>query len=206
MIGRYSKVGRLYLLGGLLYCGECGQKMGGYFQDDKAFYRHQRAKQCTGCGQVLAQVLDDQVLACLYRFTLPEDLKTRIIATANRMLQEQARPEWQAARATIKRLERKLETLKEMRIEGEIVRDEYMRRKAEIEAELRQARLQLRDAPDVVRIEDLIPKIDRIAEVIREGSAQNKKELFRTLFERIEQVDGKITRVVVREWARPFFE
>lgn len=198
--------GRLYLLGDLLYCGACGQKMGGYYQDGKAFYRHQRAKRCTGCGQVLAQVLDDQVQEYLQRFTVPEDLKEHIIATANRMLQEQARPEWQPARATIKKLERKLETLKEMRIEGEIGRDEYTRRKTEIEAELRQVRLQLRDVPNMVRIEDLIPKIDRIAEVIREGGAQNKKELFRTLFERIEQVDGKITRVVVQEWARPFFE
>ena len=54
--------------------------------------------------------------------------------------------------------------------------------------------------------EDLIPKIDMIADVIRERSVQNKKELFQTLFERIEQVDGQVTRVVVRAWARPFFE
>jgi hypothetical protein len=52
----------------------------------------------------------------------------------------------------------------------------------------------------------LNPKIDRIADVIRAGSAQNKKKLYRTLFERIEQVDGKITRVIARAWTRPFFE
>lgn len=198
--------GRLYLLGGLLYCGACGQKMGGYFQDGKAFYRHQRAKRCEGRGQVPTQVIDDQVLEYLRRFTIPEDLKEYIIATANRMLQEQARPEWQAIRIMIDKLERKLETLKEMRIEGEIGKEEYMQRKAEVEAELHHVQLQLQDAPVVVRIEDLLLQIDRIADVFCEGSDCNKKELFQTLFERIEQVDGKITRVVVREWARPFFD
>lgn len=205
LLGHRHK-GRLYLLGGLLYCGACGQKMGGYFQDGKAFYRHQRAKQCASCGQVLAETLDDQVLAYLQRFTVPTQLKEHIIATTRRMMQEQARPEWQAARVTVAQLARKLENLKELRIEGEIDRGEYARRKAEIETQIRQAQTGLRDAPGVVKVEDLIPKIDRIADVIREGSAQRKKELYRTLFERIEQVDGQITRVVIREWARPFFE
>jgi DNA invertase Pin-like site-specific DNA recombinase len=198
--------GRLYLLGGLLYCGVCGQKMGGMFQDGKAFYRHQRAKRCGACGQVLAETLDAQVLTYLQRFTVPAELKAQIITLARQMIQEQARPEHRAARATLAKLARKLENLKEMRIEGEIDRAEYARRKAEIEAQIRDVQAHLGDAPpDAARLEQLLPKIDQIAEIIREGSAQHQKELYRTLFERIEQVDGRITRIVAREWARPLF-
>jgi molecular chaperone GrpE (heat shock protein) len=100
-----------------------------------------------------------------------------------------------------------LENLKELRIESEVDRNEYARRKAEIENQMRETQTRLQHAPpDAQKIEDLIPMIDRIADVIREGDVNNKKELFRTLFERIEEVDGEITRVAVRDWARPFFE
>lgn len=200
--------GRLYLLGDLLYCGACGQKMGGVFQDGKAWYRHTRAKRtCPAGGQTRAEPLDAQVLAQLQCFAVPAELKTQIIALARRMMQEQARPEHRAARVTLAKLGRKLENLKELRIDGEIDRAEYAQRKAEIETQMQAAQARLLDAPpDAARLEQLLLKIDRIADIVRDGSAQRKKELYRTLFERIEQVDGRITRIIIREWARPFFK
>jgi len=161
--------GRLYLLGDLLYCGACGQKMGGVFQDGKAFYRHTRAKrQCSAGGQTLAEPLDAQVLEMLQRFTVPEDLKTRIVALARQMLQAQARPEHRAARATLAKLGRKLENLKELRIDGEIDRAEYARRKAEIETQIQAAQAHLGDTPpDAARLEQLLTKIDRIISIFQ---------------------------------------
>jgi hypothetical protein len=41
--------------------------------------------------------------------------------------------------------------------------------------------------------------------VVREGSPDKKKMLYSALFERSEQRDGRLTRAIPREWARPFF-
>ncbi|MBI5651826.1 MAG: recombinase family protein [Chloroflexi bacterium] len=203
-VGRHSP--HDYLLSNLLYCAECGQKMGGAFQDGKMWYRHQRAKDCS-CRQVLAEAIDAQVFERLGQFTVPTELKERIAFLARKMMQENGRTDWQEARASMRQLTRKLDNLKELRIDGEIDRNEYARRKAEIETQLRETQKRLPSAPaNVQSIEDLIPQVDRIAEVIRLGSVKNKKQLFQTLFKRIEQQDGRITRLVIRDWARPFFQ
>jgi hypothetical protein len=50
-----------------------------------------------------------------------------------------------------------------------------------------------------------LPKVDQIAEVVHAGSVEDKKQLIKTLFERIEQRDGELTRLDPRAWAKPFF-
>jgi DNA invertase Pin-like site-specific DNA recombinase len=195
-----------YLLSNLIYCGACGAKMGGIVQDGKAYYRHVRARRCNET-RVRVETLDAQVLERLNQFAVPAKMKERIAFLARKMMQANGKTDWQEARAALTKLARKLETLKELRLDGEIDRNEYTRRKLEIETQIRETQKRLPPAPAEVRsIEDLIPQIDRIADVIRQGSVRNKKQLFRTLFERIEQQGGRITRLVVREWARPFFQ
>ncbi len=204
LVGRQSP--HNYLLSNLLYCAQCGSKMGGMFQDGKMYYRHQRAKHCN-TRQVLAAVIDAQVFDRLNQFAVPIELKERIAFLARKMMQENGPTDWQEARAILRQLARKLENLKELRIDGEVDRNEYARRKTEIETQIRETQKRLPSAPaNVQSIEDLIPQVDQIAEVIRQGSVKNKKQLFQTLFKRIEQQDGRIVRLVIRDWARPFFQ
>lgn len=205
-VGR-PPIQRTYVLTPQLYCAGCGQQMTGYFQDGQRWYRHERAKKnCTAKGQFAAEGLEQQVIDCLAVFNMPDVLKERIKTLARHMAKQQARPEWQDAERKVNALNQKLARLKEMRIEGELDKSEYDRRKQQIESDIRKAGEGLRAAPrDVRDIEDLLPKIERIADVIRAGSAENKKKLFATLFERIEQRDGRLTQITPREWAKPFF-
>ncbi len=202
----HSTPDRTYLLSDILYCAQCGAKLVGGFQDNAQWYRHDGKKGCTVKGWVKAVLLEAQVMDRLSQFALPDQLKERIRALARKLVSNEAQPDWQQARATLQRLARKLDTLKELRIEGEIDKKEYDRRKVEIEAQQRDAQDKLRHAPTDVRdLEDLLNKIDEFAEVIREGTPQQKKKLFNALFERIETRDGEMTLLKPREWAKPFF-
>ncbi len=51
-----------YLLGGLLYCAECGKKMQGNWQRGRATYRHRLRGDCPAEGQVDADALDRHAL------------------------------------------------------------------------------------------------------------------------------------------------
>jgi DNA invertase Pin-like site-specific DNA recombinase len=204
--GRHGP-GRVYLLSDLLYCATCGHRMAGMFQDRKLWYRHERAKrECPGKGQVLASTLEAQVLERLRQFQMPEQLKERIRFLARKFAEVEGRPDWQEAEASRRHLVRKLEILKDLRVEGEIDKMEYRRRKEGIEVHLREIQGRISQAPEGIRdIEDLLPQIDRIADVIRQGSPERTKRLFNTLFDRVEQRDGELTLLRPQAWARPFF-
>jgi DNA invertase Pin-like site-specific DNA recombinase len=206
-INAHRSPGRTYLLSEILYCSACGKRLVGMYQDGNQWYRHDRAKRnCPAKSMVKAIVIEAQVIERLGQFQMPEQLKARIQFLARQMVKEQGKPEWQEARATLKRLDNKLKTLKEMRIEGEITKSEYEQRKKEIESQRNMAQRIAQQAPsDVRQIEDLLAKIDQIAEIIREGEPEQKKKLIATLFERVEQRDGTVTLVLPRAWAQPFF-
>jgi DNA invertase Pin-like site-specific DNA recombinase len=205
---RHRRPGRTYILSDILYCAGCGNRLVGMFQDGKQWYRHERAKgACPGRkGQFPAERIESQVMERLSQFAMPEQLKDRIRTLARRMMDLEGQTEWQEARSALRHQARKLENLKELRVEGEIDRAEYQRRKQEIDTAMRAEQAKLRNAPaDVHDIEDLLPKVDQIAEVIRDGQAPRKKELLNALFERIEERNGEMTALIPRAWARPFF-
>ncbi len=126
---------KVYLLSDVLYCGACGHRMAGLFQDGTQWYRHERSKcDCPSKGQVKAEMLEAQIMERMHEFEVPEQMKERIRFLVERMIEQAGQPDWQEARATVKHLARKLENLKDLRIEGEIDRTEYQKRKQEIEA------------------------------------------------------------------------
>jgi len=202
--GRHGP-GRVYLLSDLLYCAACGQRMVGQWQDGKPWYRHHRRKEdCPAKGQVRCDVLDTQVFALLEGFKMPEELKARIMAEVERRAALAGRPEWERLHEELKRNRQRLENLKELRIEGEIDREEYYRRKEKIEATIAEAEARLSWLPNGRTTRDLLARIDHVAEVIATGTPRQQKEIMNTLFERIEQRDGQIERFTLQLWARGF--
>lgn len=198
---------RVYPLTPLLYCAACGHRMSGHFQDGKQWYRHEDAKHCGAKGQHVADPLEAQVMERLAAFRVPGELKARIAYLARQMAKAQSSPEAERARGAVQRLGRKLENLKELRIEGELDKIEYNRRKQQLSMELYEAQRRVPEVPsDLKNVESLLDKIDQIADVIRTGSPAKRKELYGALFMRIEQCDGEITNVVPKEWARALFE
>ncbi len=202
----YHTPDRTYLLSDVLFCATCGAKLVGGFQDGQQWYRHDGKHGCMAKGWVKAVLLEAQVMERLSQFSLPDQLKERIRALARKLVSNETRPDWQAARTQLVSLARKLDTLKEMRLEGEVDKKEYDRRKSEYEAQQHEAQKKLASAPaDVQDLDDLLKKVDQIAEVIRDGEPQQKKKMFNALFERIETRDGELVLLRPREWSRSYF-
>ena len=197
---------RVYLLENL-HCGECNARMKGQFQKGRRYYRHSdEKKHCTQRVHVRADDVESQVLERLKQFEAPEAMKARIGEKARRLASLAVKPEWKNAKRLVAELINKLERLKEMRIDGEIDKAEYQRRKAKTEEQLQEAELRARDAPpDVRSLEDLLPMVDQIAGVISQGEPARQRQVLSALFERTEVVNGKITNAKPRDWARPFF-
>lgn len=109
---------RTYLLSDVLYCAACGERMVGQWQDGKGWYRHLQHKGgCPAKGQVRCDVLDGALFGLLAGFRVPETLKQKIHSDVERRA---ACNQAGSARLydELRRHERRLTTLKEMRIEG----------------------------------------------------------------------------------------
>ena len=199
--------GRVYILSGLLHCAGCGRKMIGMYQDGKRRYRHSRAKEgCTAKGQALARDIEGQVFDRLRCFEIPEVLKQRIRQDVEQRIKAMNGPGLEAARAVIRRNEKRLQNLLDLRIEGEISKADYYSRKAEYEAEIQEAQAKLRGTPaDVASVADLLRRVDQVAEVLAEGTPEEQKQAMAMIWERLEQVDGKLTLAVPRAWASGLF-
>jgi len=199
--GRHGP-GQVYLLSDFLYCAACGQRMIGQWQDGKRWYRHRRRKgDCPAKGQVRCDVLDAQVFALLEGFRMPEELKARIVAEVERRAALADKPEWERLHKELNRNRRRLENLKELRIEGEIGKEEYYRRKEAIMAAIAKAEAKLGRLPNGRTTRELLARIDHVAEVIASGTRRQQKEVMNTLFERVEQRNGQIERFVLQSWA-----
>lgn len=99
-----------------------------------------------------------------------------------------------------------IERLKTLFVEAEISKSEYHRRKSKIEEQRQELSRKMRTAPpDVKTLEDLLPKIDQIAAVIREGDPAQQRLSITALVGRVETPNIKVSKIEPREWALPFF-
>lgn len=200
--GRHGP-GRTYLLSDFLFCSACGQKMIGYYQDGKKWYRHRRRKgDCPAKGQTPCDLLDAQVFALLEGFRMPEELKARIIVEVERRSALAGKPEEERIYSKLQRNRKRLENLKELRIEGEIDKEEYHRRKEMITEAIAKGEAGLGRLPNGTTTSEVLARIDHVAEVIASGTLRQQKEVMNTLFERVEQRNGQIEGFVLQFWAR----
>jgi DNA invertase Pin-like site-specific DNA recombinase len=203
--GGGGKPKRVYLIANL-HCGECGSHLKGEFHNGHRYYRHTyQKKHCTQKTYVRADDIEEQLIGYLDRFQMPDEMKARIREKA-RLLAARADPDGKQTRLQIDALEAKLERLREMRLEGEFSKSEYQARKREIEQQLAEARARLHDAPpDIAQLERLLPQIDQIAQIVAQGTPEQKRDVLSSLFEHVEEIGSVVTVVRVRDWARPFF-
>ncbi len=108
-----------------------------------------------------------------------------------------------SAEQEVKRMESSLDRLKELYVEGSISRSEFNRQSERYKQQLIEANGRLGSvAPDLRKIEQRLARLDSIIDVVQEGSLEEQREAVDALTERVEERDGKIVRVVFREWAR----
>lgn len=211
--GRFRRFGttpkrakRVYLLVNL-YCAECGSHLHGQFEHGDRYYRHSKQikHQCSQPDYVRAEIIEVAMFDRLECFQAPEEMKARIRAKVRDLAKQPLKPEWENARRQLVDLDKKLERLKTLFVDTDMDKSEYEKRKAKIDEQKRTFSQILQSAPlDAKKLETLLPKIDQMASIIREGTQIQQREAFTALFERIEILGSKVTKATPRDWARPF--
>ena len=196
-----------YLLGGLLYCAECGKKMQGNWQRGRATYRHRLRGDCPAEGQVDADALDRHALEVVREaLKFDDEIRAAILEyVAGQITGDD--DEIAALRAEMHRHEERLRNLRDLRIEGEIDRREYQEYKVRIEAEREEVIARLEDVgaiEELHRIEHVLEQVNNVFDLFGGNPAQQHLA-FELLFERIEQRNGGIVGLTLRPWAQRLF-
>jgi hypothetical protein len=80
---------------------------------------------------------------------------------------------------------------------------EYGRKSEQFKRQLAEAQGRVGEiAPDLRKIDQRLSRIGRVIDLVREGSSEEQREAIDALVERAEEKDGKLVRVVLREWSR----
>lgn len=180
-----------YVLSGLLFCGECGQRLCGQAQHrtpEKWFYRHMYSK--AGCSQRItpAKAIEQQVIDALYEVIDNQSYVYQIAERLTVPMVEVDRKE-DLEKLTEKREE--LSRLEEMRLKNLVSWNFY-----ETNYKLLQAQID-----ELSQIQSLIGLRKGI---LRMGAFSfGDKDLYREFFSRIEVIDHKVSHVKLVEWLDP---
>lgn len=188
---------RTYVLSDVLFCYHCGARLYGNWQKGLRSYTHHRKGNCgASVGRVRCEVVDRQVLGQLGRLRVPVEWEV-----PEEPVQKDEHGRVLALRA---RLMRRLETLKEMRLEGEVGREEYYRRKEAIMDEVAELPTITRQGIDWPAV---LARLEALGELLAQTSPGLQKQAINAMLERV-VVDLDAVEVVQVEparWCRPFF-
>jgi DNA invertase Pin-like site-specific DNA recombinase len=194
-------VSRVYLLTGIAYCHECGGQLWGMARRGRGSYCYYHAEgSCRSRkGTWGAEEAETEVLGLLDGLVLPAEVE--------RMVQQSVRERALAEPSnadlveSIERERRKLGRLTEMRLEGEIDREEYYSRKEDISAVI--SGLEARVGGARYDASAALRRLADVGEVVRSGQPAEQKRVLQSVFERVEfSVD---TRTLARVRPRPWF-
>lgn len=182
---------RVYLLSGLLRCGECGGKLHSAGSRKYRYYRCYRAFQepgaCSQSNATRADMLEAEVELQILDMVIPEGWKQQINSYLN------GGPNLETVERQRKVLDAKLERAKKLYIDGDLTEEEYERERDRTRAEL--AKL---SPPDAVNVE-------RAAELLRDFGALwdrftliERKRLLREIVEKIIVKDRQLVEIVFK--------
>ncbi len=132
-----SKVKRIYMLSGLLYCATCGETWRGYSVSEARRRRYRDTAQDKGqhCSEiplsVPAETLETQISEIIAQLAIPQDWRERAI---QRLQQES--PQMDDTTHQRKRLEQQLKRLKDLYVMGDVDEADYVSKRDAIQSEL----------------------------------------------------------------------
>jgi len=190
---------RVYLLSGLLRCGECGSKLHSAGSKRHRYYRCYRVFQEPGaCSQhksARAAFLEAKIERLILQLQLPEDWRQQI----NGYLE--GGPDLEEIERQRTLLEAKLERLKRLYLEGDVDEAEYDTERDKTRREL--ARLV---TPEAVSMERAGTLLENFALLWAQATLIEKKNILHEIFQKIVVCDKDIIEVVPRVAFVPLFE
>jgi hypothetical protein len=143
--------------------------------------------------------LDAQVAEHLQRFVISDQSQRELIEYW-RDRQEQA-GDISVAR---KRIEQRLSRLRKLYLEGDVTKDEYQRRRAELQAQL--ALLPLDEVPTATAGKRYADFLASLANAWHMSTPEERNRLARELFDAVQIENKTAVAVMPRPEMRPFFE
>ena len=147
--------------------------------------------------------MEEAVLGLLDGLSLPSELEEGVRERVRERVE--AEPSNSEVAERLKAERDKLQRLKEMRLEGEIDREEYLGRKAEMTGVV--VDLEGRLGVGGYDAELALVRIADVGQVVRQGTPAQQRRVLHSVFERVEvSVESReIERVVPRPWFGLFF-
>ena len=195
---------RIYLLSGLLYC-PCGIKLTGQKAPNTRagyYYRHSRsASDCEEPWIPASQIEQDAINALIEIVHHPT-----LLADIQDNLNELTAPKTSDLDTFKKRQKVKedLDRLEDIYLDSrQLSKSKYIKRRGELLTHLTQLDLELNSPQS--DIHEVILDVQSSLHLIAHAQPETQRELFTTLFERIEVKERKIGKVWPQGWAKPFF-
>jgi len=196
---------RVYLLTGIGYCHECGARLWGRRRGerDATTYRHSGPACQPWRGSFDAEDLETEAVALFNGLALPTQLQDMVTEQVNQRIETE--PGNTEILPMLKTKRARLMRLKEMRLEGELDKEEYLERKAEITAVIE--RLETDLAGGSYERESALRDIADLGRIVAEATPSQCRRVVHSIFERIEVgvQSGEIVKVVPQPWFRWVF-
>jgi site-specific DNA recombinase len=190
---------RVYLLSGLLRCGECGGKLHSAGSKQHRYYRCYRAFQEPGaCSQFKgsrAAFLEAKIEHVIRQIQLPDDWRSQINGYLN------GGPDLEEIERQRQLLEARLGRLKKLYVVGDMDEAEYEAERDAIRREL--ARLV---TPDAVSIEEAADLLENLGLIWEQATLIEKKRILHEIFQKIVVRDKAIVEIVPRPAFVPLFD
>ncbi len=193
----------LYLLTPIVFCGHCGAELAGNTKEGKRLYRHAAPKGRCPEVRCSADFVEAELIPHLAALADSQELQQTLyeeITAMRAMADPQATEMQKKIDAQIKKRDR----LTEGYIEGIIEKPEYIRLRSAIDKEI--ARLE--ESMPKTALDDFEKEMWRTLDTIRgleDQDPRKQKEILLLLLDRIEITGGHITKIVPKEWTKPFF-
>jgi site-specific DNA recombinase len=189
---------RVYLLAGLLRCGECGAKLHSAASKTCRYYRCYKAiQEPGGCTQIYGARADDLETAIeqlVLALKLPPDWRRQVNGYLN------GGPDLEGIERQRQLLEARLERLKRLYLEGDIDEAEYDAERDKTRRDL--ARLV---TPEAVSVEAAAALLENFGLVWEQATLIEKKKILYEIFQKIVVRDKAIVEVVPRPAFVPLF-
>jgi DNA invertase Pin-like site-specific DNA recombinase len=190
-----------FLAGGLVYCATCGVKLIGhsikrYTKKGGEPWRYYRHHAKAGCPELRARADDihREIMEAVEEL-LGSGLLEALAAELRRLEIAPASPD--AAKAQEKEAE--MERLVSLHIKGLITEAEFAKFRAAIQVEIDRLKPGI-DRQTISDIEEIIDHLGNLRGKIEADEPLLQKEILRTLFERIEISDRRVTRLALQPW------
>lgn len=194
---------RIYLLTGLIYCGQCGQRLSGqnsnsrYRGQDRiySYYRHSYPTRSCHQPGIPAEKLEAQVIDCLIELTQQPPLARLLDTDLADLL---AQPLDGPVSNRLAEAHSELERLIDLHISGLITKEQFIRRQDPLQIEIEQLQKKARPLPEQALI--LGRELAGLNYNLHQAPPRSLRELLRECIQRLEIIDRQINRLVWSPW------